>query len=49
MTIQSEEERQGAAQELEDLMDAIGREAQEKGLTPEIASEILGRDIKPIL
>ena len=49
VTIQSEEDRRAAAQELTRLMEAIGREAQEAGLTPEVLSDILGADIKPLL
>jgi hypothetical protein len=49
VTIQSEEERRAAAQELERLMGAIGCEAQEAGLTPEALSGILGTDVKPLL
>ena len=49
VTIQSEAERPTAARQLEWLMDAIGREAQEVGLTPEVLSDILGIEVKPLL
>jgi len=49
VTIQSEAERRAAVEALQALMEQIGREAQEQGLTPEAASAILGKDIKPLL
>ena len=48
VTIQSEEDRRAAARELDRLMDAIGREAQEAGLTPDVLGDILGTDVKPL-
>jgi hypothetical protein len=42
VTIQSEEERRAAAQDLQRLMETIGREAQEAGMTPEALSDIVG-------
>ena len=44
VTIQSEEERRDAAREPTRLTEAIGRGAQEAGLTP----EVLGTDVKPL-
>jgi len=49
ITIQSEEERRAAARELDRLMEAIGRDAQEAGLTPEVLSEILGTDVQTLI
>jgi hypothetical protein len=49
VTIQSQEERRAAVQELERIMEAIGREARDRGFTPEALSEILGTDMKPLM
>jgi len=49
VTIQSEEERRAATRELDHLMEAIGRDAQEAGLTPEVLSEILGTDVQTLI
>jgi hypothetical protein len=46
VTIQSEEERLAAVQELQRLMDAIGRQS---GMTPETLGDILGTNVKPLL
>jgi len=48
VTIQSEEERRDAAREPTRLTEAIGRGAQEAGLTPEVLGDILGTDVKPL-
>jgi hypothetical protein len=48
ITIQPEKDRRAAAQDLNRLMEAIGREAWNAGLTPEVLGDILGTDVKPL-